>query len=185
MRMDLSREVVTEKHSSEPLGLVSINGDQKDLLERTNCRVQPKKLKNLNYKQYETFQSFYKALIKLRNKNEKPFYSGSKLNENPIEENKVNTNGNGTSDLCLRERLVKFDKEVIRIACPNTDSEHRLLKPEILEMLLEHEPTNMVEFGKKIPAYLRKPMQILHPQHPDCQYKFIKDVVKIISEFCE
>jgi hypothetical protein len=59
------------------------------------------------------------------------------------------------------------------------------LNPEILEMLLEYEPTNMVEFGKRIPAYLRKPMQTLHPQHPDCQYKFIKDVVNIISEFSE
>ena len=182
MRIDLSRERITKNLSSESLGLVSTYTFQKDLLEDNSFRFQPKYLKDLNNNKYKTFQSFYNALVKLSDKKEEPFCPESKLNEN---ENKVATSENGAINLCLRERLVKFDKEVIRVACPNTHKEHLLLNPEILEMLLEYEPTNMVEFGKRIPAYLRKPMQTLHPQHPDCQYKFIKDVVNIISEFSE
>ena len=52
-------------------------------------------------------------------------------------------------------------------------------------MLLEHEPTNMVEFGKRIPKYIRKPMLTMDPEDTDCQNKFIKDIVKIIDEYGE
>ena len=182
MRIDLSRKRITKNLSSESLGLVSKFTFQKDLIEKKSCRVQPKYLNDLNYKKCKTFQSFYKALVKLRDKKEEPFYQESKLNKN---ENNFITSEDGSSKLSLRERLVNFDKEVISIACPNTHKGHRLLNPEILKILLEHEPTNMVEFGKKIPSYLRKPMQTLDPQHPDCQSKFIKDVVNIINEFSE
>ena len=81
--------------------------------------------------------------------------------------------------------LIKFDQEVIRKECPNTPEEHRLMRPEMLEMLLEFLPTNIVEFGEEIPPYLRIPMQTLHPTNPDSQSKYIKDVVNIIDEFWE
>ena len=57
------------------------------------------------------------------------------------------------------------------------------MRPKMLEMLLERQPINIVEFGEKIPPYLRIPMQTLHPNNPDYQSKYIKDVVNIIGEF--
>ena len=90
-----------------------------------------------------------------------------------------------SSELCLEERLIKFDQEVIRKECPNTPEEHRLMRLEMLEKLLEFLPTNIVEFGEKIPPYLRIPMQTMHPTNPDSQSKYIKDVVNIIDEFGE
>ena len=85
--------------------------------------------------------------------------------------------------------LIKFDQEVIRKECPNTPEEHRLMRPEMLEKLLEFLPTNIVEFGEKIPQYLRESMQkddfghLIDSKHPDCQNKFIKDVVNNIGKF--
>ena len=40
-----------------------------------------------------------------------------------------------------------------------------------------------VEFGEKIPPYLRKPMQSLDTKSPDYQSRYIKDVVNIIEEY--
>ena len=90
-----------------------------------------------------------------------------------------------SNNLCLEDRLIKYDQEVIRKECPNTSENHRLMRPEMLEMLLELLPTNIVEFGEKIPPYLRIPMQTMHPTNPDSQSKYIKDVVNIIDEFGE
>ena len=184
MRMDLSREEVTKKLPSESLGLVSMNTFQKELIERIGCRVQPIKLKDLNSNQPKTFKSIKKALLEFRFNKVEQFRSESKTNEN-----KVLSYEYGSNELCLKEMLIKFDQEVIRKECPNTPEEHRLIRPKMLEMLLERQPTNMVEFGEKIPQYLRKSMQkddfdhLIDPKHPDCQHKFIKDVVHIIDEF--
>ena len=55
------------------------------------------------------------------------------------------------------------------------------MQSELLEMLLEHEPRNLVEFAKRIPKILRSPMQkddsdnYIDTNHPDCQIKFIKN----------
>ena len=107
------------------------------------------------------------------------------LPESKTNENEVVTIEYGSSELCLEDRLIKFDQEVIRKECPNTPEGHRLIRPKMLEMLLERQPTNIVEFGEKIPPYLRIPMQTLHPTNPDSQSKYIKDVVNIIDEFWE
>ena len=88
-------------------------------------------------------------------------------------------------ELCLEDRLIQFDKEVIRKECPNTSEEHQLMQPKMLEMLLEYEPTNLAEFGDRIPRYFRKPMESLHPRNPDSQTKFIKQIVSIIDEYGE
>ena len=180
MRMDLSREEETKKLLSESVGLVSMSASQKELAEKIGCRVQHIKLKDLNSNQSKTVRSIKKALLEFRFKKLEQFRPESKTNKN-----EVVTNEYGSSELCLKDRLIKFDQEVIRKECPNTPEEHRLMRPEMLEMLLEILPTNIVEFGEKIPPYLRIPMQTMHPTNPDSQSKYIKDVVNIIDEFGE
>ena len=179
MRMDLSREEETKKLISESLGLVPMNAFQKELVERIGCRVQHIKLNDLNNNHSETYESI-KEFLEFMFDNVEQFLPESKTNEN-----EVVTNEYGSSELCLEDRLIKFDQEVIRKECPNTPEEHRLMRPKMLEMLLEFLPTNIVEFGEKIPPYLRIPMQTMHPTNPDSQSKYIKDVVNIIDEFGE
>ena len=179
MRIDLSREEEIKKIPSKSLGLVSMNAFQKEFIERIGCRVQHIKLNGLNNNHSETYESI-KEFLEFMFDNIEQFLPESKTNEN-----EVVTNEYGSSELCLEDRLIKFDQEVIRKECPNTPEEHRLMRPEMLEMLLEFLPTNIVEFGEKIPPYLRIPMQTLHPTNPDSQSKYIKDVVNIIYEFGE
>ena len=179
MRMDLSREEETKKLLSESVGLVSMSASQKELAERIGCRVQHIKLNDLNNNHSKTYESITEFLEFMFD-NVEQFLPESKTNEN-----EVVTNEYGSCELCLEDRLIKFDQEVIRKECPNTPEEHRLMRPEMLEMLLEFLPTNIVEFGEKIPPYLRIPMQTMHPTNPDSQSKYIKDVVNIIDEFGE
>jgi len=179
MRMDLSREEETKKLLSKSAGLVSVSASQKELAERIGCRVQHIKLNNLNNNHSRTYESITEFLEFMFD-NVEQFLPESKANEN-----EVVTNEYGSSELCLEDRLIKFDQEVIRKECPNTPEEHRLMRPEMLEKLLEFLPTNIVDFGEKIPPYLRIPMQTMHPTNPDSQSKYIKDVVNIIEEFGE
>ena len=179
MRMELSREEETKKLLSESVGLVSMRASQKELVERIGCRVQHIKLNDLNNNHSKTFESI-KEFLEFMFDNVEQFLPESKTNENEVVNNEY-----GSSELCLEDRLIKFDQEVIRKECPNTPEEHRLMRPEMLEMLLEFLPTNIVEFGEKIPPYLRIPMQTMHPTNPDSQSKYIKDVVNIIDEFGE
>ena len=179
MRMDLSREEEAKKLPSELAGLASMSAFQKELVERIGCRVQHIKLNDLNNNHSETYGSI-KEFLEFIFDNIEQFLPESKTNEN-----EVVTNEYGSSELCLEDRLIKFDQEVIRKECPNTPEEYRLMRPEMLEKLLEFLPTNIVEFGEKIPPYLRIPMQTMHPTNPDSQSKYIKDVVNIIDEFWE
>ena len=189
MRMDLSREEEIKKIPSESLGLVSMNTFQKEFIERIGCRVQPIKLKDLNSNQSKTVRSIKKAFLEFRFKKLEQFRPESKTNKNEILSDEYESNDLCLEDRLIKFRLIKFDKEVIRKECPNTHENHRLMRPEMLEMLLERQPTNIVEFGEKIPQYLRKSMQkddfghLIDSKHPDCQNKFIKDVVNIIGEF--
>ena len=189
MRMDLSREEEIKKIPSESLGLVSMNAFQKEFIERIGCRVQPIKLKDLNSNQSKTVRSIKKAFLEFRFKKLEQFRPESKTNKNEILSDEYESNDLCLEDRLIKFRLIKFDKEVIRKECPNTPENHRLMRPEMLEMLLERQPTNIVEFGEKIPQYLRKSMQkddfghLIDSKHPDCQNKFIKDVVNIIGEF--
>ena len=186
MRMDLSREEETKKLLSESVGLVSMRASQKELAERIGCRVQHIKLKDLNSNQSKTVRSIKKALLEFRFKKLEQFRPESKTNKNEILSDEYESN-----NLCLEDRLIKFDQEVIRKECPNTPEKHRLMQSEMLEMLLEHEPRNMVEFAKRIPENLRSPMQkddsdnYIDTKHPDSQIKFIKNVVNIIDEHGE
>ena len=56
----------------------------------------------------------------------------------------------------LAETLRKFDQEVILNELPDTPSSKRLLRPAMLEALLEYTPTSQSEFLELIPAYLRQ-----------------------------
>ena len=98
-------------------------------------------------------------------------------------ENEVLSDEFEPREISLEDRLIKFDQDVIRKECPNTPGEYRLLRPEMLKMLIERQPVNLVEFGEKIPPYLRKPMQSLDTKSPDYQSRYIKDVVNIIEEY--
>jgi len=57
--------------------------------------------------------------------------------------------------ISLREKLIRFDSEVIRKECPNTPENKRLLRPAMIEALLEYAPTSKVEFLEAIPSYIR------------------------------
>ena len=175
--MDLSREEEIKNLPSESLGLVSMNAFQKELFEKIGCTVQEIKLNDLNSNQSKTVKSIKKALMEFRFNKLEQFIPESKTNKKriPIDDR--------SNNLSLENRLIKFDKEVIRKECPNTNEDYRLLRPEMLEMLLKRQPINIVEFGEKIPPYLRKAMQILDPKSPDSQSKFIKDVVNIIEKY--
>jgi very-short-patch-repair endonuclease len=61
-----------------------------------------------------------------------------------------------TEEVELREKLLHFDKQVIRIQEPDTPEAGRILRPAMLESLLEHQPTSNWEFFEIIPSYLRK-----------------------------
>lgn len=56
----------------------------------------------------------------------------------------------------LREQLLRFDRDVIRKAFPSTPENNRLLRPALLEALLECQPTSKGEFLERIPPSLRQ-----------------------------
>jgi very-short-patch-repair endonuclease len=56
----------------------------------------------------------------------------------------------------LREKLVRFDREVIRSELPGTPENRRLLRPAMVEALLEFMPITKSEFVEMIPLYLRQ-----------------------------
>ncbi len=60
---------------------------------------------------------------------------------------------NGAS---LKDKLIRFDREVIRKKFPETPENKRLLRPAMLEALLEYTPTSRVEFLEAIPSYIRQ-----------------------------
>lgn len=56
----------------------------------------------------------------------------------------------------LREKLLRFDREIIRSQCPKTPENQRLLRPAMLEALLEFVPVTRTEFLESLPLYLRQ-----------------------------
>ena len=166
MRIDLSREEETRMLPSDSDELVSMNTFQGKLVERIGCRAQPKT--------YESIKEFLEFIFE----NVEQFLPESKDDENKVLSDELESN-----ELCLEDRLIKFDQEVIKKECPNTPEDYRLLRPEMVKMLIERQPINLIEFGEKIPPYLRKPMQSLDTKSPDYQSRYIKDVVNIIEEY--
>jgi hypothetical protein len=56
----------------------------------------------------------------------------------------------------LKDKLIHFDEEVIRKELPETPDNKRLLRPGMLEALLEFTPTSKVEFLEQTPSYIRQ-----------------------------
>ena len=56
----------------------------------------------------------------------------------------------------LEEKLIAFDKEIIRQELPDTPDDARLLRSAMLEAMLEYQPVSREEFLECIPGYLRQ-----------------------------
>jgi superfamily I DNA and/or RNA helicase/very-short-patch-repair endonuclease len=79
-------------------------------------------------------------------------------------------------DIGIKERLIRFDNEVIKTEFPKTEAGKRLLRPEMLEALLEHLPTSKAEFQEVIPAYLRTGTVTY-------EAKFLDDILSLIADY--
>jgi very-short-patch-repair endonuclease len=75
----------------------------------------------------------------------------------------------------LRERLIRFDDDVIRAKVPDTPDNQRLLRPAMLEALLEYRPLTKSEFVELIPLYLRQATS----SH---EGKYLEQVLRMIEE---
>ncbi|MDY6798283.1 MAG: AAA domain-containing protein, partial [Pseudomonadota bacterium] len=74
----------------------------------------------------------------------------------------------------LRDKLLQFDQEVIRKDLPDTPEDKRLLRPAMLEALLEYTPTSKVEFLEMMPSYIRQATDPL-------EGKYLEKVFDIIN----
>ena len=81
-----------------------------------------------------------------------------------------------TSNITIRDRLLAFDRNVIRSEFPKTEASKRLLREEMLKVLLEHLPTSKAEFQEFVPSYLRTGTITY-------EAKFLDDVLGIIADY--
>lgn len=79
-------------------------------------------------------------------------------------------------DTSLRERLLYLDQQIIRAALPNTSDNRRLLRPAMLEALLEFKPADRSEFQQRLPGYLREGTD-------PAEGRFIDDVLTLIGDY--
>lgn len=73
----------------------------------------------------------------------------------------------------LRDKLVRFRDEVIRKEVPDTPESKRLLRPAMLEALLEFQPANRVEFLEQIPRYLREGTAVNEAKYLDQVFEIV------------
>ena len=78
--------------------------------------------------------------------------------------------------ISIRDRLLSFDRDVIRSEFPKTEESKRLLREEMLNVLLEHLPTSKAEFQEFVPSYLRTGTITY-------EAKFLDDVLGIIADY--
>lgn len=78
----------------------------------------------------------------------------------------------------LKDKLIRFDREVIRKEVPDTADNRRLLRPAMLEALLEFTPTSKTEFLEMIPMYLRNATEAT-------EGKYLKQVFDIVNASLE
>jgi hypothetical protein len=72
----------------------------------------------------------------------------------------INSQANDLSDILsldedLHDKLIRFDEEIIRPKYPDTPIGKRLLRPSMIEALLQFEPTSKWEFQEDIPQFIR------------------------------
>lgn len=75
----------------------------------------------------------------------------------------------------LKEQLRYFAKHVIKAELPEVDDDRRLLRPAMLEALLEHQPISRSEFVERIPHYLRQATDVHEAQ------RFLDPVLALID----
>ncbi len=90
-----------------------------------------------------------------------------------IEEQEAVTEHYISDEVGLREKLIEFDEEIIRKAQPDTPDNQRLLRPAILEAILEYMPTSRSEFLEYIPNYLRQSTSANEGQYLDQIFEMI------------
>ncbi|MES9874191.1 MAG: DUF4011 domain-containing anti-phage protein Hhe [Candidatus Sedimenticola sp. 6PFRAG7] len=73
----------------------------------------------------------------------------------------------------LKDKLIRFDCEVIRKELPETPDNKRLLRPSMLEALLEYTPISKVEFLEMIPSYIRKATEAKEGKYLDQVFDII------------
>ena len=76
----------------------------------------------------------------------------------------------------IENRLLLFDSEVIRPEFPKTEENKRLLRGEMLSVLLHHLPTSKAEFQELVPHYLRAGTSTQ-------EAKFLDDILNIIADY--
>ena len=79
-----------------------------------------------------------------------------------------------SEEIGLEERLISFDRDIIRQVLPATLDNQRLLRPVMMDALLEHEPTSKSEFLEYIPGYLRH-------STASAEGQFLEQVLEIIN----
>jgi len=80
-------------------------------------------------------------------------------------------------DVDLKDRLISFGKNVIQKAMPDVDKDHRLLRPAMIEALLNHLPCSKAEFLEQIPGYLRTGTDVVEAQ------KYLEDVLELVADY--
>lgn len=82
----------------------------------------------------------------------------------------------------LKGVLTRFDIEVIREEFPDTAAGRRLLRPSMLDALVEYTPTSKVEFLELIPSYLRQGTDITEAKFLDQVFEIINASLGEVSE---
>ena len=78
-------------------------------------------------------------------------------------------------DASLKDKLIRFDREVIRKECPDTPDSKRLLRHSMLEALLEYKPTSKVEFLEIIPSYIRQATEAVEGRYLEQIFEIINN----------
>ena len=95
-----------------------------------------------------------------------------------VEEQEAVTEKYISEEIGLRDKLVEFDREVIRKEVPDTPENQRLLRPAMIEAFIEYMPVDKSEFLEFMPLYLRE------STNAD-EGKFLEDILKIINASAE
>ncbi len=73
----------------------------------------------------------------------------------------------------LKEKLIRFDREVICREMPDTPDNKRLLRPAMLDALLEFTPTSKADFLELIPSYIRQATEATEGRYLDKVFDII------------
>jgi len=79
--------------------------------------------------------------------------------------------------LSLHDRLINYDTTVIRSKFPSVDLHSRLLRPAMLEALLNFIPSSKAEFLETIPAFLRQGTDVQEAG------EYLENVLEIIADY--